>query len=269
VFFSSISFVSNYPFYICLLAFILFYSNLSFRQIRNVLILNGYSPSVSTIYRWGVTLSKATKFSPIHFDVLSVDEKFEKVISKNKSDTPKDKSDTPKNKSDTLYVYLAVSWDSYFIANFVVSMNRDTFEAIQLISPCEPKLVYSDGLPSYARACEYLHIPHKTIDSKTNQPVESRNSLLAMFTQIRRGFKKLSNVFDYIKAFVVLHNIKRMLRIEYDAKDQAKIQKTTNRISSQSFPRDIRISVKQRQKLKKAKLNTDRISTAKTVKVMF
>jgi len=46
-----------------------------------------------------------------------------------------------------------------------------------------------------------------------------------MFTQIRRGFKKLSNVFDYIKAFVVLHNIKRMLRIEYDAKDQTKIQK--------------------------------------------
>jgi len=143
--------------------------------------------------------------------MLSVDEKFEKI--------------TSKDKSDTLYVCLAVGWDSYFIANFVVSMNRDTFEAIQSISPCKPKFVYSGGLPSYARACEYLHIPHKTIDSKTNQPVESRNNLLAMFTQIKKSFKKLSNVFDYIKAFVVLHNIKRILRIEYDAKDHTKIQK--------------------------------------------
>jgi len=76
-------------------------------------------------------------FSPIHFHVLSVDEKI-----------------TNNSKSDILHVYLAVSWNSYFIANFLVCMNR-----------------------------------------KTNQPVESRNSLLAMFTQIRRGFKKLST--DY------------------------------------------------------------------------
>ena len=41
----------------------------------------------------------------------------------------------------------------------------------------------------------------------------------------KKSFKKLSNVFNYIKAFVVIHNIKRMLKIKYDAKDQAKIQK--------------------------------------------
>ncbi|ODN29666.1 DDE-type integrase/transposase/recombinase [Fervidobacterium thailandense] len=203
-------FSPNYPLFICLLAFILFFSNLSFRQIRNVLSLNGYSPSVSTIYRWIKTLSSAIKFTPIHFEVLCVDEKFEKLASK--------------GKTDTIYVFLAVSFDNYLIANFRVSLNRDTLEAIKLIFPCQPKLVLSDGLTSYAQACEYLNISHKTISSRVNQAVESRNSLLAMFTQIRRGFKKLSNVIEYIKAFVVLHNIKRKLRMQ-EPGDWVKIQR--------------------------------------------
>ncbi|WP_139120953.1 hypothetical protein [Fervidobacterium thailandense] len=92
-----------------------------------------------------------------------------------------------KGKTDTIYVFLAVSFDKYLIANFRVSLNRDTLQAIKLTSPCQPKLVLSDGLTSYAQACEYLNISHKTISSRTNQAVESRSSLLVMFTQIREG----------------------------------------------------------------------------------
>ncbi|PHJ13293.1 transposase [Fervidobacterium sp. SC_NGM5_O18] len=208
-YFSSIRFSPKYPISVCLHAFELFYSNLSIRQIRNVLISQGYSPSVSTIYQWIINLSKAIVFSPILSDIINVDEKFEKIKI----------GDERRN----LYIFFAVS--KYRIVNFVVSTNRDTFEALQLIFPCKPKLVYSDGLPSYAVACEKLNIKHKIIDSKKNQPAESRNSLLAMFTQVRRGFKKLSNVFYYIKAFVVMHNIKRELRIKHQAKNWTKIQK--------------------------------------------
>ncbi|WP_372590078.1 DDE-type integrase/transposase/recombinase [Fervidobacterium thailandense] len=167
-------------------------------------------PECFSIYCWIKTLSSAIKFSPIHFKVLCVDEKFEKLASK--------------GKTDTVYVFLAVSLDNYLIANFGVSLNRDMLQAIKLIFPCQPKLVLSDGLTSYAQACEYLNVQHKTISSKTNQAVESRNSLLAMFTQVRRGFKKLSNVISYIKAFVVLHNIKRELRMQ-EPGDWVKIQR--------------------------------------------
>jgi len=84
-----------------------------------------------------VAFCKAVKFSSIHFDTLidtlSVAEKFEKI--------------TTKCKSDALYVYFAVDWNNYLIVNFVVSIHRDIFEAIQLILPCEPKFVYSDHLP--------------------------------------------------------------------------------------------------------------------------
>nr|WP_241498812.1 transposase [Fervidobacterium thailandense] len=110
------------------------------------------------------------------------------------------------------------------MANFGVALNRDTLQAIKLISPCQPKLVLSDGLTSYAQACEYLNISHKTISSRVNQAVESRNSILAFFTQIRRGFKNLTNVIKYIKAFVVLHNIKRELRMK-EPGDWVKIQR--------------------------------------------
>ncbi|WP_372590082.1 DDE-type integrase/transposase/recombinase [Fervidobacterium thailandense] len=185
-------------------------SSQSLRPFRNILSLNSYSPSVSTIYRWIKALSSAIKFTPIHFEVLCVDEKFEKLASK--------------GKTDTVYVFLAVSFDNYLIANFRVSLNRDTLQAIKLISPCQPKLVLSDGLTSYAQACEYLNISHKTISSRVNQAVESRNSILAFFTQIRRGFKNLTNVIKYIKAFVVLHNIKRKLRMQ-EPGDWVKIQK--------------------------------------------
>lgn len=152
------------------------------------MIPNVYSPSVSTLYRWVITLSKAINFSPIRFDVLRVDEKFEKAASK--------------FKSDTLSVYLSVGRNSYF-ANFVVSMNRDTFATIRLIFICEPKHLYSEGLP------------HETINSKTKQLVESRNNSLALFTQKKRVLKKLSNVFDYIKACDEFYNIKIKLSIEH------------------------------------------------------
>ncbi|ODN30251.1 DDE-type integrase/transposase/recombinase [Fervidobacterium thailandense] len=121
----------------------------------------------------------------------------------------------------------------YLIANFGVSLNHDTLEAIKLIFPCQPKLVLSDGLSAYAQACEYLNVQHKTISSKANQAVESRNNLLAMFTQIRRRFKKLSNMINYTKVFVVLHNIKRKLRLQ-EPGDWVKIQKP--RLSTYMYP---------------------------------
>ena len=183
-----------------MLAFVLYFKyNLSFRAVAKALPVK---VSHVTVYNWIIRLSSffnSSYFSNDYFDLIKAHAD-ESIVS---------------FKKKRFFVWFLVDSSSKFILSWHFSKHRDMSNVKILISKLNkpPNILVTDHMPAYSVAVDlfFKSIKHEQVSLGKNNPVESRFSLFKMFVRVKRGFKKLENIYLYVQGFCVVHNFYKLV----------------------------------------------------------